>query len=65
MPPHLSYLLWPLNVSCFTPLKRAYGYKIDYLIRCHVNYITKTAFLLAFKAAFNQSFTLANIRLAF
>jgi len=25
MPPHLSYLLQPLNVSCFTTLKRLYG----------------------------------------
>ncbi|EMD67605.1 hypothetical protein COCSADRAFT_34397 [Bipolaris sorokiniana ND90Pr] len=25
MPPYTSYLLQPLNISCFSPLKRAYG----------------------------------------
>jgi hypothetical protein len=32
---------------------------------CHINHITKLEFLLAFKAAFNQSFTEVNIRSAF
>jgi hypothetical protein len=34
-------------------------------MRYNINYITKLEFLLAFKAAFNQLFTLANICLAF
>jgi dihydrofolate reductase len=25
MPPHSSHLLQPLNVACFSPLKKAYG----------------------------------------
>jgi hypothetical protein len=65
MPPYLSYLLQPLNVSCFLPLKRAYSREIEALIRYYINYITKLEFLLAFKAAFKQLFTLANIYLAF
>ena len=65
MPPYLSYLLQPLNVSCFSPLKRAYSYKIKALIRHYINYITKLKFLLAFKAAFTRSFTAANTCLAF
>jgi hypothetical protein len=63
--PYLSYLLQLLNVSCFLLLKRAYSRKINELIRYYINYITKLKFLLAFEAAFKQSFTLANIYLAF
>jgi hypothetical protein len=53
MPPYLSHLLQQLNVSCFSPLKRAYSHKIEGLIRNHINHITKLEFLPAFKAAFN------------
>ena len=65
MPPHSSYLLQPLNVSYFSPLKRAYSREVESLIRNHINHITKLEFLPAFKAAFDQSFTLANICSAF
>jgi hypothetical protein len=34
-------------------------------MRNYINYITKLKFLLAFKAVFNELFTLANIYLAF
>jgi hypothetical protein len=65
MLPYLSYLLQLLNVGCFSPLKRAYSYKIEALMRYYINYITKLKFLPAFKVAFKQLFTLANICLAF
>jgi beta-lactamase regulating signal transducer with metallopeptidase domain len=65
MPPYLSYLLQLLNVSCFLLLKRAYSRKVKSLIRYYINYITKLKFLPAFKAAYNQSFTSANICSAF
>jgi hypothetical protein len=65
MPPYLSYLLQPLNVGCFSLLKRAYSREIKALIRHYINYITKLEFLLAFKAAFTQLFTSVNITLAF
>jgi hypothetical protein len=65
MLPYLFYLLQLLNVSCFSLLKRAYSCEIEALICYHINYITKLKFLLAFKAAFTQLFTLANIYLAF
>jgi hypothetical protein len=29
MPPHSSHLLQPLDVGCFSPLKRAYGDEIN------------------------------------
>jgi hypothetical protein len=65
MPPHLSYLLQPLNVGCFSPLKRAYSREIKSLIRNHINHITKLKFLPAVKAAYDRLFTPANIRSAF
>ncbi|KAF1922813.1 DDE-domain-containing protein, partial [Didymella exigua CBS 183.55] len=65
MPPHSSYLLQPLDVGCFSLLKRAYSHEVESLICHHINHITKLEFLPAFKAAFNQSFTSANICSAF
>jgi hypothetical protein len=65
MPPHSSHLLQPLDVSCFSPLKRAYSREIESLIRNHINHITKLKFLPAVKAAYDRSFTPANIRSAF
>jgi hypothetical protein len=65
MPPHSSHLLQPLDVGCFSPLKRAYSREIEALIRHHINHITKLEFLPAFKAAFERSFTSANICSAF
>ena len=65
MPPHLLHLLQPLNVGCFSPLKRVYGSQIKSLIRSHINYITKLEFLPAFKAAFTQLFIESNIRGSF
>jgi hypothetical protein len=65
MPPHSSHLLQPLDVGCFSPLKRAYSREIETLIRHHINHITKLEFLPAFKVAFQRSFTSANICSAF
>ena len=55
MPPHSSHLLQPLDVGCFSPLKRAYSREVESLMRNHINHITKLEFLPAFKAAFDQS----------
>jgi hypothetical protein len=65
MLPYSSHLLQPLNVGCFSPLKRAYSRKVKALIRYYINYITKLEFLPAFKAAYDRSFTLTNICSAF
>jgi hypothetical protein len=65
MPPHSSHLLQPLDVGCFSPLKRAYSREVESLIRHHINHITKLEFLPAFKAAYDRSFTSANICSAF
>ncbi|KAH7563608.1 hypothetical protein BM1_00655 [Bipolaris maydis] len=65
MPPHSSHLLQPLDVGCFSPLKRAYSREVESLIRHHINHITKLEFLPAFKVAFDRSFTATNICSAF
>jgi hypothetical protein len=53
MLPYLSYLLQPLDISCFSLLKRVYSREVKSLIRHYINYITKLKFLPAFKAAYN------------
>jgi hypothetical protein len=65
MPPHSSHHLQPLDVGCFSLLKRAYSHVIESLIRNHINHITKLEFLLAFRAAFYRAFTETNIRASF
>jgi hypothetical protein len=60
MPPHSSHLLQPLDVACFSPLKRAYGDEILALARDRIHHINKQTFLLAFKVAFEKAFTREN-----
>ena len=65
MPSHSSHLLQPLDVGCFSPLKRAYGDQISHLIRDSINHITKLEFLPAFYAAYQKSITKENICASF
>jgi hypothetical protein len=60
MPPHSSHLLQPLDVACFSPLKRAYGDEISALARDRIHHINKQTFLPAFKVAFKKAFTREN-----
>jgi len=62
MPPHSSHLLQPLDVGCFSPLKKAYGRQVEDLMRNHINHITKLEFLPCFKGAFFASITKSNIQ---
>jgi hypothetical protein len=62
MPAHSSHLLQPLDVGCFSPLKRSYGKEIENLIRTHVTHITKVEFFTAFKNAFFVSLSEENVR---
>ena len=61
MPLHFSHILQPLDVSCFSPLKKAYNYQIKQLMRMNIIYISKLEFLCAFKEAFFTSITEKNI----
>ena len=62
---HLSHLLQPLDIACFAPLMRSYGNGIAALARSYIYYISKETFLLAFKAAYNLTFTKENARAGF
>ena len=61
MPTHSSHILQPLNVSCFSPLKKAYGQQIEDMMRAQIVHITKDDFFPAFQAAFNIAMTESNI----
>ena len=41
IPPYLLYLLQPLDIGYFLPLKRAYSAEINELIRAYIYYIDK------------------------
>ena len=62
MPPHSSHLLQPLDVGCFSSLKKAYGRQVESLMRNHINHITKLEFLPCFKGAFFASISKSNIQ---
>ena len=49
LPPHSSHLTQPLDVGCFSPLKRAYSRQIEGFMKSHINHITKAEFFIAFK----------------
>ena len=65
MPAYSSHLLQPLDVVPYSLLKRHYGDGISLLARSRIYYIDKETFLLAFKAAFEKTFTLENVRARF
>jgi hypothetical protein len=65
MPPHSSHILQPLDVVCFSPLKRKYSQRVRDLARRRVFHINKEDFLPAFKDAFFDVFTEENCRKAF
>lgn len=65
MPPHSSHLLQPLDVGCFSPLKRAYGDAISVLARNRIHHISKETFLPTFKEAYSKTITADNIRAGF
>ena len=65
MPVHTSYILQPLDVSCFSPLKKAYGSQIENKMRLGINHITKEEFLPTFFIAHQQTMTTRNITSSF
>ncbi|EFQ93559.1 hypothetical protein PTT_09042 [Pyrenophora teres f. teres 0-1] len=65
MPAHTSHLLQPLDVSCFSPLKRAYGREIEELARQGVYHINKIDFLTVYTQIRQTVFTQQNIQAGF
>ena len=73
MPPHSSHLLQPLDVGCFSPLKRAYGHLVENKARHLVenkarlgsNHIDKFDFLEAYPQAHIEAFKHETIKNSF
>ena len=65
MPPHTSHLLQPLDVSCYSPLKRAYGREVEELARHGVYHVDKIDFLTAYTRIRPTIFTQQNIQAGF
>ena len=61
MPAHLSHILQPLDVGCFSPLKQAYGTQVEGQMRLGINYIIKEDFLSVYHIAHTQAITEKNI----
>jgi hypothetical protein len=58
-------MLQPLDVGCFSPLKRAYGREIGHLVQARITHISKDEFFIAFRDAFKASFIKKNIQAGF
>jgi hypothetical protein len=65
LPAYSFHLTQPLDVGCFSILKRAYGCQIEDFIKAHINHITKVEFFVAFKTAYLQSITVQNAKAGF
>ena len=65
MPVHSSHLLQPLDVGCFSALKRAYSKQVVANMSLGINHIDKIEFITAFKAASIEAMTASNIRSGF
>ena len=65
MPAYLLYILQPLNIVYFLLLKLKYSYYIKDLAYQYIFYINKEGFLLVFKNAFFNIFTIKNCKKAF
>ena len=56
IPPHSSYLLQPLDIGCFTVLKRLYSRIVEIKIRNGINYIDKFDFLEVYPLTRTEAF---------
>jgi len=65
LPAHSSHITQPLDVGCFSVLKRMYSRELEAYIKAYINHITKMEFFLAFKAAHFNTMTPDNIMAGF
>lgn len=65
MPPHSSHLLQPLDVGCFSALKRSYGRLVEQKMGVGVNHIDKHDFLPLYQQARLEALHKRNIRSGF
>jgi hypothetical protein len=57
---HSSHLLQPLNVACFSALKRSYGKLVERQMSLGVNHVNKVDFLLLYQHAQAETITSSN-----
>ena len=62
LPSHSSHLIQPLDVGCFSVLKKRYGTQIEHFIKARIMHIGKDDFFLAFKTAFLETMTKENVQ---
>ncbi|KFY24886.1 hypothetical protein V493_04968 [Pseudogymnoascus sp. VKM F-4281 (FW-2241)] len=65
LPAHSSHITQPLDVGCFSVLKRMYSRQIEGFMKAYINHITKVEFFMAFKTAYQQSITVQNAQAGF
>ena len=56
IPLHSLHFLQPLDVSCFSVLKRLYGCQIEQFMRCGINFIDKPDFLILYNQAHMETY---------
>ena len=61
LPAHSLHITQPLDVGCFSVLKRLYGREIEDFIKASITHITKLEFFHAFKAAHDKTMIPKNI----
>lgn len=65
MPPHSSHLLQPLDVGCFSIIKREYGQLVQSMMVNGLNHIDKLDFLSNYPLARTKTYTTSIIQSAF
>jgi hypothetical protein len=65
MPAHSSHLLQPLDIGCFSVLKRAYGGLVEQRMRNGINHIDKLDFLAAYPTARAEAYKPVTIQNSF
>ena len=65
LPPHSSHLTQPLDIGCFSSLKRSYSRQIENFIKAHITHITKIEFFQAFKTAYTEAISISNRKAGF
>jgi hypothetical protein len=65
MPAHSSYLLQPLDVGCFSVLKRSYGRLVEQQTRLGIDHIDKQEFLRLYQQARPEALYKNNIQSGF
>lgn len=65
MPPHSSHLLQPLDVGCFSVLKRSYGRLVEQKMGLGINHIDKQEFLYLYQQARLEALHKSNIQSGF